>query len=211
MRCDAAEQLEALAAEFQKEFGKRLAITDSYRTYESQVRLKAIKPYLAAVPGTSQHGWGLAIDVGGTVPSGTSAEYVWLRTHGPDYGWDNPTWARPGGIKPEPWHFEFFGAGPMPDRYTPGEIDVVPTTPRPRRTRSRCRRPAPRPSRLPARARRRSPRRRTRSRTRSRPRRRRSHRRTRRSRHGPDRRPSRTRPEHPAEQVTLSTAGRTAR
>ena len=107
LRCDAAVQLEALAAEFEKEFGHPLRITDSYRSYEDQVRLKAIKPYLAAVPGTSQHGWGLAIDVGGSVPSGTSAEYVWMRTHAPDYGWDNPSWARPTGSKPEPWHFEY--------------------------------------------------------------------------------------------------------
>ncbi len=111
LRCDAAEQLEALAAEFEKEFGYALKITDAYRPYDEQVRLKAVKPYLAAVPGTSQHGWGLAIDVGGNVPSGTSLEYVWLRTHGPDYGWDNPAWARPNGSKPEPWHFEFFAAG----------------------------------------------------------------------------------------------------
>jgi len=128
LRCDAAEQLEALAAEFQKEFGYALKITDAYRPYDDQVRLKAIKPYLAAVPGTSQHGWGLAIDIGGNVPSGTSREYVWLRTHGPDYGWDNPAWARPNGSKPEPWHFEFFAAGKMPTRYTPSE-GTTPTTP----------------------------------------------------------------------------------
>ncbi len=128
LRCDAAEQLEALAAEFEKEFGYALKITDAYRPYDEQVRLKAVKPYLAAVPGTSQHGWGLAIDVGGNVPSGTSLEYVWLRTHGPDYGWDNPAWARPNGSKPEPWHFEFFAAGKMPTRYTPAE-GSAPSTP----------------------------------------------------------------------------------
>ncbi|MBN0040675.1 D-alanyl-D-alanine carboxypeptidase family protein [Cellulosimicrobium cellulans] len=128
LRCDAAEQLEALAAEFQKEFGYALKITDAYRPYDDQVRLKAIKPHLAAVPGTSQHGWGLAIDIGGNVPSGTSREYVWLRMHGPDYGWDNPAWARPNGSKPEPWHFEFFAAGKMPTRYTPSE-STTPTTP----------------------------------------------------------------------------------
>ncbi|WP_431891576.1 D-alanyl-D-alanine carboxypeptidase family protein [Cellulosimicrobium funkei] len=128
LRCDAAEQLEALAAEFEKEFGYALKITDAYRPYDEQVRLKAVKPYLAAVPGTSQHGWGLAIDVGGNVPSGTSLEYVWLRTHGPDYGWDNPAWARPNGSKPEPWHFEFFAAGKMPTRYTPAESSA-PSTP----------------------------------------------------------------------------------
>ena len=128
LRCDAAEQLEALAAEYQKAFGKPLRITDSYRSYDDQVAVKAAKPFLAAVPGTSQHGWGLAIDVGSPVSTGTSAEYQWMRLHAPDYGWDNPTWARPGGRKLEPWHFEFYAAGAMPDRYTPG-AEGTPTAP----------------------------------------------------------------------------------
>ncbi|MGA4779395.1 D-alanyl-D-alanine carboxypeptidase family protein [Cellulosimicrobium sp. AB352] len=146
LRCDAAEQLEALAAEFEKEFGYALKITDAYRPYDEQVRLKAVKPYLAAVPGTSQHGWGLAIDVGGNVPSGTSLEYVWLRTHGPDYGWDNPAWARPNGSKPEPWHFEFFAAGKMPTRYTPAESSAPSTPQKPTGPSA----PAPKPTTPPA-------------------------------------------------------------
>ncbi|MGN0112513.1 MAG: D-alanyl-D-alanine carboxypeptidase family protein, partial [Cellulosimicrobium funkei] len=146
LRCDAAEQLEALAAEFEKEFGYALKITDAYRPYDEQVRLKAVKPYLAAVPGTSQHGWGLAIDVGGNVPSGTSLEYVWLRTHGPDYGWDNPAWARPNGSKPEPWHFEFFAAGKMPTRYTPAESSAPSTPQKPAGPSA----PAPKPTTPPA-------------------------------------------------------------
>ncbi|MFF3064640.1 M15 family metallopeptidase [Oerskovia sp. NPDC057915] len=134
LRCDAAEQLEALAAEYQKAFGKPLRITDSYRSYDDQVAVKAAKPFLAAVPGTSQHGWGLAIDVGSPVSTGKSAEYLWMRLHAPDYGWDNPTWARPDGRKPEPWHFEFYAAGAMPDRYAQGAEGTrtappVPTTP----------------------------------------------------------------------------------
>jgi len=144
LRCDAAVQLEALAAEFHKEFGYALKITDAYRPYEDQVRLKAIKPYLAAVPGTSQHGWGLAIDVGGSVPSGTSREYVWMRMHAPDYGWDNPAWARPNGSKPEPWHFEFFAAGKMPTRYTPSESTAPSTPQRPSSPSTPA--PAPKPS-----------------------------------------------------------------
>ncbi|MFE4465752.1 M15 family metallopeptidase, partial [Oerskovia sp. NPDC056781] len=128
LRCDAAEQLEALAAEYQKAFGKPLRITDSYRSYDDQVAVKAAKPFLAAVPGTSQHGWGLAIDVGSPVSTGKSAEYLWMRLHAPDYGWDNPTWARPDGRKPEPWHFEFYAAGAMPNRYAPG-AEGTPTAP----------------------------------------------------------------------------------
>ncbi|WP_166844529.1 M15 family metallopeptidase [Isoptericola sp. BMS4] len=116
LRCDAAEQLMALNEEYEEEFGTAIPMTDSYRPYDVQVRLKQTKPYLAAVPGTSNHGWGLAVDLSTPISTGRSAEYAWLRVHGPDFGWDNPSWARLDGSKPEPWHFEFFAAGPIPDR-----------------------------------------------------------------------------------------------
>jgi hypothetical protein len=111
LRCDAAERLTALSDEFEREFGYPLPITDSYRSYVQQIAVASAKPHLAAVPGTSNHGWGLAVDLGGRIAGGTSQEYAWLRVHGPAHGWDNPSWARLGGSKPEPWHFEFFVAG----------------------------------------------------------------------------------------------------
>lgn len=116
LRCDAAERLTALSAEFEKEFGYPIPLTDSYRPYAMQVAVKGSKPHLAAIPGTSNHGWGLAIDLDDPIAGGSSPEYVWLRLHAPDYGWDNPSWARLGGAKPEPWHFEFFAAGSIPNR-----------------------------------------------------------------------------------------------
>ncbi|MGW2093509.1 M15 family metallopeptidase [Promicromonospora sukumoe] len=116
LRCDAAERFTALNAEFRQEFGYSIPITDSYRSYELQVAVAQTKPHLAAVPGTSNHGWGLAVDLGNPIAGGASDQYVWLRLHGPDYGWDNPSWARLGGAKPEPWHFEFFAAGSIPNR-----------------------------------------------------------------------------------------------
>ena len=116
LRCDAAERLTALSAEFEKEFGYPIPLTDSYRPYSMQVAVQDTKPHLAAIPGTSNHGWGLAIDLDDPIAGGSSAEYVWLRLHAPDYGWDNPSWARLGGAKPEPWHFEFFAAGSIPNR-----------------------------------------------------------------------------------------------
>jgi hypothetical protein len=116
LRCDAAERLTALSAQFEAEFGYPIPITDSYRSYGAQVTLAGIKPHLAAIPGTSNHGWGIAVDLGNPIAGGNSTEYVWLRVHGPDYGWDNPSWARLGGAKPEPWHFEFFAAGSIPNR-----------------------------------------------------------------------------------------------
>ena len=116
LRCDAAERLTALSAEFEKEFGYPIPLTDSYRPYSMQVAVRDTKPHLAAIPGTSNHGWGLAIDLDDPIAGGSAAEYVWLRLHAPDYGWDNPSWARLGGAKPEPWHFEFFAAGSIPNR-----------------------------------------------------------------------------------------------
>ncbi|WP_454852960.1 D-alanyl-D-alanine carboxypeptidase family protein [Promicromonospora soli] len=116
LRCDAAERLTALSAEFEKEFGYPIPLTDSYRPFSMQVAVRGTKPHLAAIPGTSNHGWGLAIDLDDPIAGGSSAEYVWLRLHAPDYGWDNPSWARLGGAKPEPWHFEFFAAGSIPNR-----------------------------------------------------------------------------------------------
>ncbi|WP_157237142.1 M15 family metallopeptidase [Promicromonospora sukumoe] len=116
LRCDAAERLAALSARFEKEFGHPIPITDSYRSFEMQVTVRGTKPHLAAIPGTSNHGWGLAVDLGNPIAGGASDEYVWLRLHAPDYGWDNPSWAQLGGAKPEPWHFEFFAAGSIPNR-----------------------------------------------------------------------------------------------
>ncbi|MEU4364021.1 D-alanyl-D-alanine carboxypeptidase family protein [Promicromonospora sp. NPDC023987] len=116
LRCDAAERLTALSDEFEKEFGYPIPLTDSYRPYAMQVAVKGSKPHLAAIPGTSNHGWGLAIDLDDPIAGGSSPEYVWLRLHAPDYGWDNPSWAQLDGAKPEPWHFEFFAAGSIPNR-----------------------------------------------------------------------------------------------
>jgi hypothetical protein len=116
LRCDAAERLTALSARFEREFGYPIPLTDSYRSYETQIAVRDTKPHLAAIPGTSNHGWGLAIDLDDPIAGGSSPEYVWLRLHAPDYGWDNPSWAQLGGAKPEPWHFEFFAAGSIPNR-----------------------------------------------------------------------------------------------
>ena len=74
LRCDAAAAYRAMSAAFAAAFGAPICITDSYRTYASQVRLYGEKPALAAVPGTSNHGWGLAVDLcGGIEHFGTAA------------------------------------------------------------------------------------------------------------------------------------------
>lgn len=82
--------------------GLSLSVTDSYRTYDQQVQLAQEKGLTknggwAAVPGTSNHGWGLAVDV-----DVNAAGLAWLRANGARYGWVQPA-AR------EPWHWEYHG------------------------------------------------------------------------------------------------------
>lgn len=108
LRADAAVALAKLNIAYKKQFGTSICLTDSYRSLSSQYRLRAIKPGLAAVPGTSQHGWGLAVDLCGGVDNYGSVTYRWLRANAPAYGWDNPDWALPGGSGPtEAWHWEY--------------------------------------------------------------------------------------------------------
>ena len=109
LRCDAAAAYRAMSAAFASAFGTPICITDSYRTYAGQVKLYGEKPALAAVPGTSNHGWGLAVDLcGGIERFGTSA-YRWMSANAGRYGWLHPEWADPGNGREEPWHWEFSG------------------------------------------------------------------------------------------------------
>lgn len=109
LRPDAAAAFVALAEAYDADRGRSLldCVTDSYRSYEQQVDLKARKPYLAAAPGTSNHGWGVAIDLACGMDSYDSSLYGWLAQYGGDFGWENPPWAQPSGSKPEPWHWEY--------------------------------------------------------------------------------------------------------
>jgi zinc D-Ala-D-Ala carboxypeptidase len=81
--------------------GLDIRITDSYRSYENQVDLVRRKGLyseggLGAEPGTSNHGWGLAVDADVTDPTVLS----WIREHGPEFGWVEA-------VPREPWHWEF--------------------------------------------------------------------------------------------------------
>ncbi|MFE6506323.1 D-alanyl-D-alanine carboxypeptidase family protein [Nocardioides sp. NPDC057767] len=104
---DAAEAWSRLDDRYRSEFGEGICVTDSYRSIEAQEQVFEAKPDLAADPGTSRHGWGIALDLCGGAESYSSATHAWLRRNGPDLGWDNPQWARSDGSKPEPWHWEF--------------------------------------------------------------------------------------------------------
>lgn len=110
LRCDAAVSLRLLAAAYEADLGEELCLTDTYRSRAGQLDVASRKPTLAAAPGTSMHGWGVAVDVCGGAESFGTAEHDLLVDQGPTYGWVQPGWAQSGGSKPEPWHFEFVGA-----------------------------------------------------------------------------------------------------
>jgi zinc D-Ala-D-Ala carboxypeptidase len=107
LRPDAAAAYLALRGAYEGAFGDAPCLTDSYRSLAAQEELAGRKPGLAAHPGTSEHGWGLAVDLGCGVEDATSPAHGWMLEHGGTYGWVNPAWARPGGLRPEPWHWEF--------------------------------------------------------------------------------------------------------
>lgn len=109
LRADATEALAALNVDYRAAFGTDIVITDSYRTYEEQVAVKAAKGWLAATPGTSNHGWALALDLGGGINKFNTAQHKWMVANAPAYGWVLPSWAQQTGSKPEAWHWEFQG------------------------------------------------------------------------------------------------------
>jgi cell wall-associated NlpC family hydrolase len=107
LRCDAAAAWRALSAAYRAAFGTAMCLTDSYRGYASQVRLYGEKPALAAVPGTSNHGWGLAVDLCGGIDAFGTAQYGWMVANAGRFGFVHPTWADLGNGREEPWHWEY--------------------------------------------------------------------------------------------------------
>lgn len=95
----AAHQLNRLLADARAE-GVTIGITDSYRTYETQadlVRRKGLYSQggLAAAPGTSDHGWGLAVDL-----RLDDRAQAWMRANAERYGFAEDT-------PREPWHWAY--------------------------------------------------------------------------------------------------------
>jgi hypothetical protein len=109
LRADAAASFNALSRKYAETFSAPICVTDSYRDFASQVAVRAAKPTLAAVPGTSNHGWGVALDLCDGVQVFGSPQHEWLKLHAMAYGWFHPSWAQAGGSKPEPWHWEYAG------------------------------------------------------------------------------------------------------
>ena len=107
----AAAAFNRMSQAFNAAFGEPLCVEASYRTYQRQVELYGSMPAgYAAVPGTSNHGWGLATDLCGGIQVDNSPEHLWLLDHAAEFNWFHPAWAMPGAGGPhEPWHWEFAG------------------------------------------------------------------------------------------------------
>jgi cell wall-associated NlpC family hydrolase len=107
LRCDAAAAYRAMSDAYDSAFGRPLCITDSYRSLSAQVDAHHRKPGITAVPGTSNHGWGLAVDLCGGINSFGTAQAGWMEANAGRFGWVHPRWAQLNGANPEPWHWEF--------------------------------------------------------------------------------------------------------
>ena len=95
----AAESLNRMIADAKAQ-GVTIGITDSYRSYTEQVDVARRKGLysqggLAAKPGTSEHGWGMATDL-----DLNNKAQAWMRANGEKYGFEENT-------PREPWHWAF--------------------------------------------------------------------------------------------------------
>ena len=109
LRADAAATFNAMSKAYAATFGRPICVTDSYRSYEMQVDVHRRKPNMTATPGTSNHGWGTAVDLCDGVQSFGTTTYRWMQANAPRFGWFHPSWADPGSSRAEPWHWEFGG------------------------------------------------------------------------------------------------------
>ncbi|MQA88567.1 MAG: peptidase M15 [Streptosporangiales bacterium] len=105
LRADAALAFYQLNAAYAARFGSNLCVTDSYRSLAEQQSIYAQRPGLAAVPGRSLHGLGMAVDFCGGVQDSGSAAYNWMAANAGRFGWYHPSWAQSSQF--EPWHWEY--------------------------------------------------------------------------------------------------------
>ena len=95
----AAESLTRMISDAKAQ-GVTIGITDSYRSYTEQVDVARRKGLysqggLAAKPGTSEHGWGMATDL-----DLNNKAQAWMRANGEKYGFVENT-------PREPWHWAY--------------------------------------------------------------------------------------------------------
>ncbi|MCG5219494.1 M15 family metallopeptidase [Streptosporangium sp. KLBMP 9127] len=105
LRADAAIAFVSLSEAYRRRFGKQICVTDSYRSLANQQSVYYRRPGFAAVPGRSNHGLGMAVDLCGGVERFRSAEFNWLEANSKRFGWIHPEWAYSNPF--EPWHWEY--------------------------------------------------------------------------------------------------------
>jgi|9_EtaG_2_1085328.scaffolds.fasta_scaffold14699_3 hypothetical protein len=114
---DVVEDVNKLEKAFKENFKKDMKYS-GYRSYDGQVRVyedpeKIMEDgkHLGALPGTSNHGWGLAIDINTKDNNGVKGfegkVYKWLKKNAGTYNFFHPDWAQENGSNPEPWHWEW--------------------------------------------------------------------------------------------------------
>lgn len=120
----AAAKFSALNKAFKEKFGKNFTISGPYRPFNvgnnifdwdyfnrtGKGRKKGTNGGVAAAkPGTSKHGWGQAMDIGGFGNGPGNQYFDWMEQNARRYGWINPAWAKKAGAGYEPWHWEYIG------------------------------------------------------------------------------------------------------
>jgi hypothetical protein len=106
---------------FYKDFGKKF-LSSGIRDFDTQMAVRrnsvkkgncanmTISGCSTAVPGSSNHGWGQAVDIKSvtrhTKLKWSDPEYEWMVKNAATYNWHHPSWAQIDGSEPEPWHWE---------------------------------------------------------------------------------------------------------
>lgn len=105
MWAPAARAFQAMMAAAAQD-GVTIGVSSSYRSYEDQVRM--VERYglysqggRAAAPGTSNHGWGLSVDL-----RLDSQAQAWMRANAQRFGFVED-------VAREPWHWTFKASGPV--------------------------------------------------------------------------------------------------
>lgn len=118
LRAEAQEAFARMSEEFYKEFGEKMVVVSTYRSYAYQKWIKDrwCPDALCAKAGHSEHQSGLAIDLW----EATSYEqfmskdkqkdyYEWMLLHAHTYGFHNSytNWRAIDGYEREPWHWRY--------------------------------------------------------------------------------------------------------
>jgi len=108
IRPEASNAFTKMESSFARVFGSGIPVQEGFRSFQRQVELynlyRSGRGNLAAKPGTSNHGSGIAVDLGGAFMNANSPQHRWLQVNGPKFGW---VWAGRNFSQVEPWHWEY--------------------------------------------------------------------------------------------------------